>query len=92
MKLKQLREILSDVETFSSPNFKLEQYPTGPEIAAHGIFFFFPLFATPFRMTMHYVVLYTIHNTFDDVEDCVVADFGCGTGILGIGAVVLGCR
>ena len=40
MKLKQLREILSDVETFSSPNFKLEQYPTGPEIAAHGIFFF----------------------------------------------------
>ncbi|XP_030643021.1 rRNA N(6)-adenosine-methyltransferase METTL5 [Chanos chanos] len=34
-------------------------------------------------------MLYTIHNTFDDIKDKVVADLGCGCGVLSIGAAVL---
>ncbi len=35
-------------------------------------------------------MLLLIQNEFNDIEDKVIADLGCGTGILGIGAVVLG--
>ncbi|KAI1885034.1 hypothetical protein AGOR_G00216020 [Albula goreensis] len=35
-------------------------------------------------------MLYTIHNTFDDIENKIVADLGCGCGVLSIGAAVLG--
>ncbi|XP_075896024.1 rRNA N(6)-adenosine-methyltransferase METTL5 isoform X2 [Nelusetta ayraudi] len=34
-------------------------------------------------------MLYTIHNTFDDIEGKVVADLGCGCGVLSIGAAML---
>ncbi|XP_010889229.1 rRNA N6-adenosine-methyltransferase METTL5 isoform X2 [Esox lucius] len=34
-------------------------------------------------------MLYTIHNTFDDVEGKLVADLGCGCGVLSIGAAML---
>ncbi|XP_072300524.1 rRNA N(6)-adenosine-methyltransferase METTL5 [Eucyclogobius newberryi] len=34
-------------------------------------------------------MLYTIHNTFDDIEGKLVADLGCGCGVLSIGATVL---
>ncbi|KAK2849887.1 hypothetical protein Q7C36_008670 [Tachysurus vachellii] len=34
-------------------------------------------------------MLYTIHNTFDDIENKLVADLGCGCGVLSIGAAVL---
>ncbi|XP_048835564.1 rRNA N6-adenosine-methyltransferase METTL5 [Brienomyrus brachyistius] len=34
-------------------------------------------------------MLYTIHNTFDDIENKLVADLGCGCGILSIGSAVL---
>ncbi|KAL4656634.1 methyltransferase-like protein 5 isoform X1 [Arapaima gigas] len=34
-------------------------------------------------------MLYTIHNTFDDIEQKLVADLGCGCGVLSIGAAVL---
>ncbi|PWA31447.1 hypothetical protein CCH79_00002751 [Gambusia affinis] len=34
-------------------------------------------------------MLYTIHNTFDDIEGKLVADFGCGCGVLSIGAAML---
>ncbi|XP_034549577.1 rRNA N6-adenosine-methyltransferase METTL5 isoform X2 [Notolabrus celidotus] len=34
-------------------------------------------------------MLYTIHNTFDDIEGKLVADLGCGCGVLSIGAAVL---
>lgn len=33
MKLKQLKSMLDDVETFDKPNVQLEQYPTPPDIA-----------------------------------------------------------
>lgn len=33
-----------------------------------------------------------IAYTAGDIENCVVADFGCGNGILGIGALLLGAK
>ena len=30
-------------------------------------------------------MLYTMDQTFDDIENNVVADFGCGCGVLSIG-------
>ena len=35
-------------------------------------------------------MLYTIDNTFDDIQSKVVVDLGCGGGILGIGSSILG--
>ncbi|KNA08582.1 hypothetical protein SOVF_161330 [Spinacia oleracea] len=35
-------------------------------------------------------MLYTAENSFEDVSDKVVADFGCGCGTLGIAAALLG--
>ncbi|XP_008326869.2 rRNA N(6)-adenosine-methyltransferase METTL5 [Cynoglossus semilaevis] len=34
-------------------------------------------------------MLYTIHNTFDDIEGRLVADLGCGCGVLSIGSAML---
>ncbi|KAM3862098.1 rRNA N(6)-adenosine-methyltransferase METTL5 [Diretmus argenteus] len=34
-------------------------------------------------------MLYTIHNTFDDIEGKLVADLGCGCGVLSVGAAML---
>lgn len=35
-------------------------------------------------------MLYTIHNTFDDIENKTIADLGCGCGMLSIGSAMLG--
>lgn len=35
-------------------------------------------------------MLYTIQSTFDDIKGKVVADLGCGCGVLSIGAAILG--
>lgn len=32
-------------------------------------------------------MLYTMDQTFDDIENNIVADFGCGCGVLSIGTV-----
>ncbi|CAN9497775.1 unnamed protein product [Ophioblennius macclurei] len=34
-------------------------------------------------------MLFTIHSSFDDIEGKLVADLGCGCGVLSIGAAVL---
>ncbi|KAM4626259.1 rRNA N(6)-adenosine-methyltransferase METTL5 isoform 1-T3 [Discoglossus pictus] len=44
----------------------------------------------PTRPHIAACMLYTIHNTFGDIEDKVVADLGCGCGVLSIGASMLG--
>lgn len=49
-----------------------------------GIIDLFCLFFPPACM------LYTIHNTFDDIENKTIADLGCGCGILSIGSAMLG--
>lgn len=36
-------------------------------------------------------MLYTIDQSFDDIEGKIVADFGCGCGVLSIGCAILGC-
>ena len=35
-------------------------------------------------------MLYTIDQTFDDIQGSTVADLGCGCGVLSVGAAVLG--
>ena len=37
-------------------------------------------------------MLYTIDQTFDDIQGSSVADLGCGCGVLSIGAAILGCN
>ncbi|XP_052579379.1 rRNA N6-adenosine-methyltransferase METTL5 isoform X1 [Peromyscus californicus insignis] len=44
----------------------------------------------PTRPHIAACMLYTIHNTYDDIENKVVADLGCGCGVLSIGAAMLG--
>lgn len=44
----------------------------------------------PTRPHIAACMLYTIHNTFGDIEGKVIADLGCGCGVLSIGAAVLG--
>ncbi|GAB2219739.1 hypothetical protein Droror1_Dr00007376 [Drosera rotundifolia] len=38
MKLKQLESLLGNLDQFSSPKIELEQYPTGPHIAARMLY------------------------------------------------------
>jgi predicted RNA methylase len=35
-------------------------------------------------------MLYTIDQTFDDIQGSSVADLGCGCGVLSVGAAILG--
>uniref|UniRef100_A0A8C0EIN6 Methyltransferase-like protein 5 n=1 Tax=Bubo bubo TaxID=30461 RepID=A0A8C0EIN6_BUBBB len=44
----------------------------------------------PTRPHIAACMLYTIHNTFDDIENKTVADLGCGCGTLSIGSAMLG--
>ena len=37
-------------------------------------------------------MLWTIESSFQDISDRVVADLGCGSGVLSIGAVMLGAE
>lgn len=37
-------------------------------------------------------MLHTMREQYDDVRDRMVADFGCGTGMLSIGLAVAGAR
>uniref|UniRef100_A0A2K6S9Q5 Methyltransferase like 5 n=1 Tax=Saimiri boliviensis boliviensis TaxID=39432 RepID=A0A2K6S9Q5_SAIBB len=46
----------------------------------------------PTRPHIAACMLYTIHNTYDDIENKVVADLGCGCGVLSIGSAMLGAR
>nr|AAF29097.1 HSPC133 [Homo sapiens] len=46
----------------------------------------------PTRPHIAACMLYTIHNTYDDIENKVVADLGCGCGVLSIGTAMLGAE
>jgi predicted RNA methylase len=37
-------------------------------------------------------MIYTAANQYDDIENCMVGDFGCGTGMLSIGCNALGSQ
>jgi len=47
-------------------------------------------YTTPAKVAAE--MLFTAAYVYDDIEDKVVADLGCGTGRLGIGAILLGAR
>ncbi len=36
-------------------------------------------------------MLHTIQSRYGDIEDHLVADLGCGCGVLSIGSAMLGC-
>lgn len=92
MKLKELESCLQEVDAFEEPKILLEQYPTSPHIAGEAKAD--RLLSCPWQLTLLSDVstacmLYTIHNTFDDIEGKLVADLGCGCGVLSIGAAML---
>lgn len=68
MKLKRLKSILDDVDSFETPKVHLEQYPTPPDIAAE---------------MMHHIFAQ------GEIEGKLVADLGCGGGILSVAASLL---
>lgn len=51
---------------------------------------FLEQYATTPHIAAH--MLYTIDKTFDDLNQNIVADFGCGCGVLSIGAAMLGSQ
>ncbi|MFA5295587.1 MAG: METTL5 family protein [Methanoregulaceae archaeon] len=71
MKLNQLERMLENLEGFSDPSPRLEQYQTPAPLAA--------------RLLYHAALR-------GDIEGRRVCDLGCGTGILAIGAALLGAR
>lgn len=94
MKLKELESCLQQVDVFEEPKILLEQYPTTPHIAGkvatcNVISFQYSCFVFVNPLVLVACMLYTIHNTFDDIEGKVVADLGCGCGVLSIGAAML---
>jgi len=44
----------------------------------------------PTRPHIAACMLQTIHDTFDDIDNKMIADLGCGCGVLSIGSVMLG--
>lgn len=96
MKLKELESCLQQVDVFEEPKILLEQYPTSPHIAGevtcdHRRDFFIVciVFINVLFFSPTACMLYTIQSTFDDIEGKVVADLGCGCGVLSIGAAML---
>nr|KAJ0193931.1 hypothetical protein LSAT_V11C800404180 [Lactuca sativa] len=99
MKLKQLESLLSNLQQFDNPRLihthsytliELEQYPTGAHIASGMLYTvpppsplssIYPLFL--------YVCVEMAENSYEDVSNKVVADFGCGCGTLGLAATLL---
>jgi putative methylase len=69
MKLNELERLLEDLEGFTAPSSRLEQYQTPASLAA--------------RLLYHASIR-------GDIEGKRVCDLGCGTGILAIGASLLG--
>lgn len=61
--------VLSQLEAFSEPKMKAEQYITDSETAAFALW---------------------QAALLGDIKGRVIADLGCGTGLLGIGALLLG--
>ena len=87
MKLRKLEEHLQDAKIFKNPSIKLEQYPTSPHIAYLPRSFMYLLLIIYFPRAH---MLFTINSAYSEIEGKVIADLGCGCGILGIGAEILG--
>ncbi|XP_058297360.1 rRNA N6-adenosine-methyltransferase METTL5 isoform X2 [Hylobates moloch] len=91
VRLKELESRLQQVDGFEKPKLLLEQYPTRPHIAETGhSFVILGMASRDYFLRNTACMLYTIHNTYDDIENKVVADLGCGCGVLSIGTAMLG--
>lgn len=86
-----------DIAPFAEPKIELEQYPTGPHLAARLLYtvsaslkiFFCTLQAADCPSPASPVPPQVAHS-YDEFEGQVVADLGCGTAMLAIGAACLG--
>ncbi|KAL0315656.1 UNVERIFIED_CONTAM: rRNA N6-adenosine-methyltransferase METTL5 [Sesamum radiatum] len=87
MKLKQLEGLLGSLQQFENPKIELEQYPTGPHIASRLLY---TLLYGYLEIPSFSII--QAENSFGDVSDKVVADFGCGCGTLGLAAGLLGAE
>ena len=47
-------------------------------------------YITPSHIASH--MLYTIQTKYDDLENKIVADLGCGSGMLSIGSFLMGAQ
>lgn len=85
--LEELEETLSHLEGFRKPTVKFEQYATDAHLA--GILFFAQI-----KILFYFSArtLFMAHEDFDDIEDSIIADLGCGPGIFTIGSMLLGSR
>jgi predicted RNA methylase len=70
IKRKNLVALLEQVPVFQTPDYELEQYKTGADLAAS--------------------IAFSIENSFGDISNRIIADLGCGTGILSAACVALG--
>lgn len=87
MKLKQVEQFLQQVEDFESPKIKYEQYATNAHLAGK-IYICNIIFYHTFVAHM----IYTAANSYDDIRDKTIADFGCGCGMLSIAATLMGAE
>lgn len=87
---------LQDIAPFTEPKIELEQYPTGPHLAsrllytASSLFVIFLLFQHTSANKSESSLPFQVAHSFDEFEGQVVADLGCGTAMLSIGAAILG--
>lgn len=97
MKLKELESNLQDVEIFKEPKVHLEQYPTTPHLAGlrlcqkMAIFHSSHLSLVP-SPPNEARMIYTAEASFGDIEGKLVADLGCGCGVLSIASIMMGAR
>ncbi|MED6122391.1 hypothetical protein PIB30_039324 [Stylosanthes scabra] len=89
MKLKQLEGLLGRLDQFPNPKMQLEQYPMGPHIASPMIFMVRTLLSKDSKVGFFCITQCSSENSFEDISNKVVADFGCGCGTLGVAAALL---
>ena len=98
---------LQDIQPFADPKIELEQYPTGPHLAARLLF---TVRVNCILATIHIVLTVNVvsraeqgdngfmvlheqvASVYDEFEGQTVVDLGCGTGMLSIGAAILGAQ
>jgi predicted RNA methylase len=90
MKLKQLESLLSEVQVFEDPksNYLLYIFHSHSQFRFHSV----ELEQVPTSAHIASRMIYTAANQYDDIENCMVGDFGCGTGMLSIGCNALGSQ
>jgi rRNA N6-adenosine-methyltransferase METTL5 len=101
--------ISQDIAPFAKPKIELEQYPTGPHLAARLLYTVRYILVSidlcgQFEISSKILIVFSfghrrchgsssssqVAHSYDEFEGQVVADLGCGTAMLSIGAAILG--